>query len=569
MKRYSKLLVSLLLALVIIFNTAACDVLANIPGLNFGTDEPGGDIIDTPDDNGDPSDKPGENPDNADPSDKPSENPDNDDPSDKPNDDPSDKPNENPDNDDPLDKPNDDPSSGDNDGAFDGEDDPIEYPDDPTKPGETPEDPPVTEPEDTFGSEYKDVIISVSEARSLAQGYTSAASSDIFYVLVRIDEIVSLSKGNMYVSDSTGSIYIYNAKSADGSTLSGTDLAVGDMAVIAGPLRNYKGELEIEKGKVVAYSKADGNTPDENPDEPAKPIVWPTPGEPITSDPYEGIDVDEFYADYRPAISYMDAYYRSKHYLMSGSIAKQDQAPTISDYRPTEDGKYVRNTTYLYSADGNTYYVVNAYGEVVNEIYRGGAYVILEEVAAYVFAFGAPPANHSSSKSTKPTASPWGIYLRVNHSNFSGDTSRYRYEPQLPNISGCGGDLFYYEMDIGTTGTDCDPGYPITDYNNGSRIERGAARIVYTRMDLDRDGVIEVNETFLFYTYNHYNDFQEYLNYEGGWGEMFGNITGGGVLSSNSNCNPTPYVPTAYAAFVTDEADYTVVVFCLPKREEV
>ena len=86
-------------------------------------------------------------------------------------------------------------------------------------------------------------------------------------------------------------------------------------------------------------------------------------------------------------------------------------------------------------------------------------------------------------------------------------------------------------------------------------------------MDLDRDGAIEVGETYLFYTYNHYNDFQEYLNYEGGWGELFGNITGGGKLSSNSSCNPTPYVPTAYAAFVTDDA-YTVVVFCLPKREE-
>jgi hypothetical protein len=47
----------------------------------------------------------------------------------------------------------------------------------------------------------------------------------------------------------------------------------------------------------------------------------------------------------------------------------------------------------------------------------------------------------------------------------------------------------------------------------------------------------------VFYTYNHYNDFQEYLNYFGGWGKMFGNITGGGKISSKTECNPTPYVP--------------------------
>ena len=48
---------------------------------------------------------------------------------------------------------------------------------------------------------------------------------------------------------------------------------------------------------------------------------------------------------------------------------------------------------------------------------------------------------------------------------------------------------------------------------------------------------------YIFYTYNHYNDFQEYLNYYGGWGDIFGNITGGGEISSKTNYNPTGYVP--------------------------
>ena len=259
-------------------------------------------------------------------------------------------------------------------------------------------------------------------------------------------------------------------------------------------------------------------------------------------DPYVNVDKAEFYSNYTPAQSYWDSYYRSKHYLMSGSIEDQDQEPTISDYQPKEDGLFVRNTSALYSSDGNIYYVIDANGNIVNKIYKGGAYVTLEEVAAYVFAFGDVPANYVASKSTKPYNSNWGEYLRLNHSYFSGNTSRYPYEPELPRISGEGGDLDYYEIDIGTTGTDCDPSYTAAIYNNGSKITRGAARIVYTRYDKNGDEIIDLDEKYLFYTYNHYNDFQEYLNYEGGWGEMFGNITGGGTISSKYDYNPTPYV---------------------------
>lgn len=259
-------------------------------------------------------------------------------------------------------------------------------------------------------------------------------------------------------------------------------------------------------------------------------------------DPYLNVTADEFYANYTPATSYWDAYYRTQHYFMSGSIEEQDQAPTTAEYQPQENGLFIRNTSALYSSDGNIYYVINSNGEIVNKIYKGAAYVTLEEVAAYVFAFGDIPANYTSSKKTKPYNSPWGEYLRLNHTEFSGSTYKYPYEPELPDISGCGGSLFYYEIDIGTTGTDCDPSYTADIYNNGSKITRGAARIVYSRYDKNGNKIIDLDEKYLFYTYNHYNDFQEYLNYEGGWGEMFGNITGGGTISSKYDYNPSPYV---------------------------
>ena len=282
-------------------------------------------------------------------------------------------------------------------------------------------------------------------------------------------------------------------------------------------------------------------------------------------DPYANISAEEFYRDYEPAVSYYDSYWRSYHGFMSGELGVQDQAPTISEYQPRFNDDLVRNSVGIYGDNGNSYTVVDAYGRPVMKIYRGGGYIMLEEVAAHLFAFGEITANHTSSKKTKPTESIWGEYLRLNHSKFTGNTKSYPYEPELPDISGCGGDLTYYELDIGTTGTDCDPSYTAKIYNDGKTITRGAARIVYTVYDKNGDKIIDINEKYLFYTYNHYNDFQEYLNYYGGWGEMFGNITGGGTISSKYNYNPTPYVRTvkmdltsltAYVAF----EEYFIVI---------
>ena len=278
-------------------------------------------------------------------------------------------------------------------------------------------------------------------------------------------------------------------------------------------------------------------------------------------DPYANVTEKEFYANYTPATSYWDAYYRTIHFFMSGSIEDQDQEPTLAENQPKENGLFVRNTSALYSPDGKIYYVIDAEGNIVNKIYKGGAYVTLEEVSAYVFAFGEVPANYDPNKKAKPTSSPWGKYLRVNNTYFSGNTSKYPYEPVLPNISGCGGELDYYEIDIGTTGTDCDPSYSAVIYNNGSKITRGAARIVYTRYDKNGDKIIDIDEKYLFYTYNHYNDFQEYLNYEGGWGEMFGNITGGGTISSKYDYNPTPYVQVIRKNLFTGEAETTITEY--------
>ncbi len=393
---------------------------------------------------------------------------------------------------------------------------------------------------DDFASEYD--TITVAKALEIAEKCTSASSKEVYYVVATITDISNETNGIMYIYDTTGTIYVYKSTMLDGSKISESSLAEGDVVLICGALRNYNGILEIDKGTIVDFY---------------------TPNAPLDkNDPYANVDVDEFYANYKPATSYEDAYYRTLHNLMSGTIDSQDQHPTISPYQPKKNSKLVRNTEMIYSEDGNVYFVVDAYGDIVMEIYKGAAYIMLEEIAAHVFAFGEPPANQTSSKNTVPTSSRWGIYLRLNHTSFSGNTKSFPYEPKLPNISGCGGTLNYYEMDIGTTGTDCDPSYIPSIYNDGTTIVRGAARIVYACEDDDQNGTIDHDERYVFYTYNHYNDFQEYLNYQGGWGEMFGNITGGGKISSKTDYNPTPYVPTAYADFSSQAYAANIIYYC-------
>ena len=281
------------------------------------------------------------------------------------------------------------------------------------------------------------------------------------------------------------------------------------------------------------------------------------------ADPYTALNKESFYANYRPACCLTNAKYRSLHGLLSGVREVPGQFAQEAENRPMAEGKFVRNTSAYYLDGGSTYVVTDENGKEILRIFKGGAYITLEEIAAYVFAFGSVPANYDADKDAEPRGSAWGEYLRVNHTFFSGNTSRYPYEPMLPNISGRGGTLRYMELDIGTTGTDCDPQYPVAIYNNGNRITRGAARIVYGKNDLNGNGIYERGELHVFYTYNHYNDFREYLNYYGGWGEMFGNITGGGSISSKYDYNPTDYVEVAFGSL--SQSDHAAsVIFVLP-----
>ncbi len=252
-------------------------------------------------------------------------------------------------------------------------------------------------------------------------------------------------------------------------------------------------------------------------------------------DPYEGVSASEFYRDYEPSTSYEDTFYRTRHGFMSGSIElPRYGAPETSAYQPSQNGTLLRNTSDTYGDGELSYTVLDAYGEEAYTVYYGGGYVTPEEVGAYILAFGEVPANYVSDKSVDrddPRWELWDEYLRLNNSYFSGDITEYPHEPALPDAAGNGGNISYYEIDIGGS-----------SYNRGyaTGFTRGTLRIVYSRY-LNGKEIADQGDRYVFYTYDHYADFQEFLNYEGGWGKRFG--------SSGGTTAPTAYPETIKADF--------------------
>ncbi len=264
--------------------------------------------------------------------------------------------------------------------------------------------------------------------------------------------------------------------------------------------------------------------------------------EELTYDPYTDVTFDDFYASYTPATSYKDAYYRTQHGFMSGSIAE-----TQDGYYPHANNKYTENDKYVKISDGKyTYRDDGGYESFVingtdTKIYYGGGYILLEEVAAYIQAFGEVPPNNNYDKGSsgkQEAIATWGRYGRVNVGYFSGDTSKYKYEPLLPELS----TKSYIETDIGSLGGfDCNG--TVSPYYDNGRINRGVCRIVYTSTYKNGTPIKDIKERHVFYTYNHYNDFQEYLNYDCGWGTRFGNESAGNNYNYYNPSNPPSDYP--------------------------
>ena len=281
-------------------------------------------------------------------------------------------------------------------------------------------------------------------------------------------------------------------------------------------------------------------------------VMFYTPN--LSTDPYENTTYNKnnFYTStYKIATTYEEAYFRTQHKLISGDISDSglNYLPNKSDAIKTNN-KYTRisQAVYVLSPDGDYLAYIPNSNTMDRAIFYGGGYVSMNDVAAYLLAFGEVPPNSSYSSSNKSQAvTDYGKYGRCNNTQFSGDITRYPYEPELPYILSSStifnGKRIYYETDFGALGGfESESGSVTSNYNTGSTINRNVCRFVFVH----DDNVTSIDDRYVFYTYNHYNDFEEYLNHDNAWGLRFGNCSGGGTYNSKTNCNPTPYPFTNY-----------------------
>ncbi|MEG0034479.1 MAG: hypothetical protein RR909_01730 [Bacilli bacterium] len=274
-------------------------------------------------------------------------------------------------------------------------------------------------------------------------------------------------------------------------------------------------------------------------------------------DPYANIntiaEVKDFYKSYTPSTSYEDAQFRTKHMLISGSSAASDYKVALT--RPVGDTTAVRNTfmDYTYRDDGSyESYKLYSLNKTFTTIYYGGGYSDINEVAAYLFAFGEVPPNVNKDKAKLNAfvKTNWWRYARVNDGYYSGPSATsHIYEPYLYGQRN--DTVSYNETDFGDweffNDIIYDKKYTPTTYikNSEGSISgsRGNLRFLYTTADKNPSNKNDFSKRRVYFTFNHYNDFVEYLNYRDGFGQQFGNMTKGNEYCAGTCLDDAPVVP--------------------------
>ena len=192
--------------------------------------------------------------------------------------------------------------------------------------------------------------------------------------------------------------------------------------------------------------------------------------------------------------------------------------------------------------------------------YKCGIYVSMNDVAAYLFAFNELPINHLAGANLKSEAvEQWGEFGRVNFNKYSGPSAtRYQYEPYLKGQDDKS--LYYREIDFGANiGSNHYFSYK-QKYNSNNG--RGPFRLLlansydssYTysksSTSYSTPNPTQIDDRYVYYTWNHYNDFVEYLNYYDGFADPFGNVTAGNPEDTYVASNPpTQRVDSILAVF--------------------
>lgn len=161
-------------------------------------------------------------------------------------------------------------------------------------------------------------------------------------------------------------------------------------------------------------------------------------------------------------------------------------------------------------------------GTVVSTLSRSQDCLTYEQVCLYYQAFRALPPNYKSSKGDALEYGRSGrCYSPYHKGDYSGSSD---YTVALGNFRKSTG--LYLELDIDLTGS----------YNNGKTISRGTGRVVVVV-----DGISDYEEEpVCYFTSDHYADFIEFYNFEGGWSPLFVGANGGKASPNSVLKRPIP-----------------------------
>ena len=160
------------------------------------------------------------------------------------------------------------------------------------------------------------------------------------------------------------------------------------------------------------------------------------------------------------------------------------------------------------TTSGSTLNVYNVDGTVNRTLTKNSWYIEPDDVALYYQGFGTYPDNYQYDDGTTATRKSYivtyGTSARLYSKDYSSNTG---YMTQLPAVN----EYKYVELDIGGASTN-------PSYNNGTSISRGTYRLVVVYKGCTQYGN---TNPVIFYTQDHYSNFQEFYNYAGGWGPSF------------------------------------------------
>ncbi|MFA5283759.1 MAG: hypothetical protein WC366_04580 [Bacilli bacterium] len=205
-------------------------------------------------------------------------------------------------------------------------------------------------------------------------------------------------------------------------------------------------------------------------------------------------------------------------YTVTGSSASSS-----SGSEPTSEKTTQRIDYHNPVISDENYAAVYAKTKAVDHFIKKGLwYTNLDDVITYLLAFKELPDNYYVTNDTDNGKSicysEFGNYCRLSPGRYStSDRGPHPYADKNKNLDGfpTPDDGYYWEYDVGyvLNGT--------TKYAGGSSFNRGPLRLIIYYEGIQDQPTGYGNIPTIFYTYNHYETFFEYANYENGWSKEY------------------------------------------------